>query len=221
MTKIRSVFIILLLASALFFADKCMAKVIDEHIYLIPMGQIDRNVMEDIKNRILDYMPMSIKVEIDQQKESPQVAYDPSRRQYNAEAILDEIAQHSTIDTTTERALIITDADLYTPYSDFVLGVADSKKGICIISLARLKNEFYGLKQDNKLFIERSLKEAIYEFGISRGLSNCPDTRCVMHFSNNLTDIDKKKNTFCRKCKDELLHQYMSPLIKASLKPLI
>ena len=221
MMKLRSVFIILLLVASLFFADKGMTKVIDEHIYIIPMGQIDKNVMEGIKNSLPDHMPMSVKIEIDQQKELPQVSYDPSRRQYNAEAILDEIAQHSTIDTTTERALIITDADLYAPDSDFVLGFADSKKGICIVSLARLKNEFYGLKQDNKLFIERALKEAIYEFGVSRGLSKCPDTRCVMHFSKNLTDIDNKKNTFCRKCKDELLHQYMSPLIKASLKPLI
>ena len=221
MTKLRNAFIILSLVSSLFFADKGMAKVIDEHIYLIPMGQIDKNVMESIKNRFPDFMPMSVKVEIDQQKEAPQVAYDPSRRQYNAEVVLDEISKHITIDTTTERTLIITDVDLYVQDSDFVLGLADAKKGIGIISLARLRNEFYGLKQDNKLFLEIVLKEAVYEFGISRGLSNCPDPKCVMHFADRLADIDKKRNAFCRKCKDELLHQYMSPLIKASLKPLI
>lgn len=221
MTKLINTFIVLSLASSLFFADKAMSKVIDEHIYLIPMGQVDKNVMESIKNRFPNLMPMSVKMEIDQQKDAPQIAYDPSRRQYNAEAVLDEISQHSTIDTTTERALIITDVDLYMPDSNFVLGLADAKKGICIVSLARLKNEFYGVKQDNKLFLERALKEAIYEFGISRGLNNCSDSKCVMHFSNSLADIDKKRNTFCRKCRDELLHQYMSPLIKASLKPLI
>ena len=80
MTKLRNAFIILSLVSSLFFADKGMAKVIDEHIYLIPMGQIDKNVMESIKNRFPDFMPMSVKVEIDQQKEAPQVAYDPDRK---------------------------------------------------------------------------------------------------------------------------------------------
>ena len=135
MTNLRSTFIILSLASALFFADGGMAKVIDEHIYLMPMGQIDKNIMEDIKNKLPDYMPMSVKIEIDQQKDAPQVAYDYSRKQYNAEAVLDGIAQRSTIDTTTERVLIITDMDLYVQDLDFVLGFADAKKGICIISL--------------------------------------------------------------------------------------
>jgi archaemetzincin len=73
----------------------------------------------------------------------------------------------------------------------------------------------------SSLFFERVLKEAIHEFGVSRGLKSCPDPRCVMHFSNSLADIDKKRNTLCRECRDKLLHQYMSPLIKASLKPLI
>ena len=221
MTKLRNAFIILSLVSSLFFADKGMAKVIDEHIYLIPMGQIDKNVMESIKNRFPDFMPMSVNIEIDQQKDAPQVAYDPSRRQYNAEMVLDETAQHITIDTMAERVLIITDLDLYMPDSDFVLGLANAKKGICIISLARLKNEFYGLKQDDKLFLERILKEAIYEFGVSRGLSNCPDPRCVMYISNSLSGIDKKRNTFCRNCRDKLFHQYINPLFKAALKPLI
>ena len=221
MTKRRSVFIILSMVSSLFFVDKGMAKVIDEHIYLIPIGQIDKNVMESIKNRLPDSMPASVKIEIDQQKDAPQIAYEPSRRQYKAEVVLDEIAQYITIDTVEERVLIITDVDLYMPDSDFVLGFADAKKGICIISLARLKNEFYGLKQDDKLFLERVLKEVIYEFGVSRGLNNCPDPRCVMHFSSSLADIDKKRHTFCRKCRDELLHQYINPLFKASLKPLI
>lgn len=198
-----------------------MAKVMNEHIYIIPIGQIDKNIIKNIKNKLPGNMPISANAAVEQQKEMPQIAYDPSRRQYNAEIVLYEISKRVGIDTTAERALIITDADLYTRDSDFVLGLADAKKGICIVSTARLKNEFYGVKPDDKLLSERVLKEAAYEFGVSRGLGNCPDSRCVMYFSDNLAGIDKKRNTFCRECRDKLRRYYIAPLFKAAIKPLI
>jgi archaemetzincin len=126
----------------------------------------------------------------------PQAAYDPSRKQYDAQAVVDEISNHIIVALTNERALIVTDADLYTPELNFVFGLADPKKGVCIISLARLKTD-----STQALFNERALKEAAHELGHSWNVPHCPDRRCVMFFSNSLADTDRKQDHFCYKCR--------------------
>lgn len=40
------------------------------------------------------------------------------------------------------------------------------------------------------LFFERTVKEAVHEIGHLKGLSHCPDSGCVMHFSNSLRDSE-------------------------------
>ena len=197
---------LILLAS---FPTRSIAKAIDEHIYLVVAGDVDRKVLEELRTCLPDYLPMNVKVEIDSKKELPQNAYDPSRKQYMAMMVTDEIANHMTIDTVEERVLVVTDADLYNPDFDFVFGSADSKKGICIISLARLKNE------------SQILKEAVCELGRSRGLDYCKDPKCVMHFSKDISDIDRKKDKLCHNCDNDLLSKYRNPVFKTSIKPLI
>jgi archaemetzincin len=64
----------------------------------------------------------------------------------------------------------------------FVFGEADVTLGVCIISLVRLRQEFYGLLKNENLFLERALKEAVHELGHTYRLGHCGDTRCIMHF---------------------------------------
>ena len=210
MMKPRNILILLIIFLLLLLSPIIsMAKVIDEHIYLVAAGDVDRKMMEEIRACLPDYLPVTAKAEIDKKRELPQTAYDTSRKQYMAAMVIDEIAKQMTIDTVEERVLVVTDADLYAPDSDFVFGAADAKKGICVISLARLKNE------------SQILKEAVCELGRSRGLDYCKDPRCVMHFSKDISDIDRKKNKFCHHCENDLRDRYCNPLFKASIKPLI
>jgi archaemetzincin len=199
---------------ALFLQNTSEAKVVEEHIFLIPIGKVDGKVLQYLKDKLPGCFPMTMNVAIDPQEEMPQSAYDQSRKQYRAAAVADEISQRITIDLRDERLLVVTDADLYAPELNFVFGLADAKKGIAVISLARLRNEFYGLKADEGLFLERALKEAVHELGHSWGLTHCPDARCVMFFSNSLADTDKKRNTFCHACRTRLRHRYDKPLIR-------
>jgi archaemetzincin len=99
-----------------------------------------------------------------------------------------------------ERVLGVVDVDLYATDLNFVFGEADPKEGVAVISLARLRQEFYDLPPNQALFQERTLKEAIHELGHTYGLGHCPDSTCVMHFSNSLEDTDKKSWRFCNKC---------------------
>ncbi|MGB9842483.1 MAG: matrixin family metalloprotease, partial [Candidatus Bathyarchaeales archaeon] len=69
-----------------------------------------------------------------------------------------------------------------------------------IISLWRLKPEFYGDTPDMTLFSARVLKEAVHELGHTLGLRHCSRGSCVMYFSNSIIDTDRKQSLFCDQC---------------------
>ncbi len=46
----------------------------------------------------------------------------------------------------------IVDVDLYVPKLNFVFGETDVAYGVCVISLVRLRQEFYGLKKTKTSF---------------------------------------------------------------------
>ena len=80
--------------------------------------------------------------------------------------------------------------DVYSDKLNFVFGEAYLDGRICAIYLPRLRQEFYGLKSDKSLFYQRLVKEAVHELGHAFGLSHCENIKCVMHFSNSLSDTD-------------------------------
>jgi len=186
------------------------AKYVGEHIYLVPAGDIDKKALEEIKSRLPECFPFDIKVEIAAPYELPQPSYDPSRGQYNAETILADFAGRTTIDPRVERFLLVADVDLYVPELNFVFGVASTKKGAGIISLKRLRNEFYGQKKDERLFLARAVKEAVHELGHSWKLDHCGNKKCVMFFSNSLPETDAKGNKFCVNCQNDLRRERLS-----------
>jgi archaemetzincin len=69
-----------------------------------------------------------------------------------------------------------------------------------IIALPRLRQSFYGLPEDEALYHERAVKEAVHEMGHTYGLGHCRNRRCVMAFSNSLLDTDAKSRHFCARC---------------------
>ncbi|HSA78916.1 MAG TPA: archaemetzincin family Zn-dependent metalloprotease, partial [Nitrospirota bacterium] len=101
-----------------------------------------------------------------------------------------------------DRVLGVADADLSVPGLNFVFGEADASAGVAVISLTRLRQEFYGLRRNTRLFHDRTVKEAIHELGHTCGLGHCPDPHCIMHFSKSLWDTDKKGPEFCTRCKN-------------------
>jgi archaemetzincin len=103
-----------------------------------------------------------------------------------------------------DRVLGVVDVDIFAPGLNFVFGEADITGRRAIISLKRLRQEFYGLSRNEDIFQERTLKEAVHELGHTYGLMHCPNPVCVMHFSNRLHDTDLKSWNFCPACKVRL-----------------
>jgi archaemetzincin len=130
----------------------------------------------------------------------PERAFDPRRAQYSAQSLLQQLRPGRA-----ERVLGVVDLDLYVPELNFVFGLADWRERRAVIALPRLRQRFYGLPDDEALFLARAVKEAVHELGHTFGLEHCRDRRCVMAFSNSLTDTDYKGQGFCPRCRKRLL----------------
>ena len=100
--------------------------------------------------------------------------------------------------------LAITDYDLYKTSHQFVFGDAAEEQRIAIVSLHRLRNEFYGERIDANLLFQRSLKEAVHDLGHAFGLKHCFNARCAMYFSNSIFDTDNKLSHFCDVCEKRI-----------------
>ncbi|NWF77806.1 MAG: archaemetzincin family Zn-dependent metalloprotease [Chloroflexi bacterium] len=128
-------------------------------------------------------------------------AYNPERKQYLSSQLLATLGKAEG----NSRVIGIVDVDLYVPRLNFVFGEADMGSGTGIVSLCRLRQEYYGLAPDEALFLERATKEIVHELGHTFGLGHCSNNKCVMHFSNSLADTDLKQAHFCHKCRPKII----------------
>jgi archaemetzincin len=94
----------------------------------------------------------------------------------------------------------ITERDLYVPVLSFVFGQAQLRGRAAVVSLARLRPEFYGMPPDDELLAGRAVKEALHELGHVLGLVHCLDRSCPMSLSVGLSEIDAKTAEPCPSC---------------------
>lgn len=177
-------------------------------ITLLPLGEIEAEILEALINRLKE--AFHCPVEIGEGHNLPQGTYNPDRRQYFSSQILSEIRK-AISPAKREKVLAISDVDLYVPQLNFVFGEAELGGHFAIISLARLRQSFYGLPENRTLFLDRTVKEAVHELGHTYGLRHCPHPECVMHFSNSLQDTDRKEASFCQHCQKLLEEKNIIP----------
>jgi archaemetzincin len=170
-------------------------------ILLLPIGKIDGWMLDALEKDL--EKTFNSRVQRHSPVEVPKGAFNPARGQYSASFLLNEYRGLLALEKQ-DKALAITDVDLYAPGLNFVFGEAESGGQFAVISLTRLRQSFYSLPENQPLFTERAIKEAVHELGHVWGLGHCPNPFCVMHFSNSLSDTDKKSASFCLKCQARL-----------------
>jgi archaemetzincin len=168
-------------------------------ITLKPLGNISGETMKKLEDSVGDIFHCPVEIEAGFSDLAQ--AYNPERKQYLSSKLLASLGKSEK----EERIVGIADVDLYVPRLNFVFGEADVVSGTAIVSLRRLRQEYYGLAPDEALFLERATKEIVHELGHTFGLGHCPNNKCVMHFSNSLADTDLKEAHFCSKCRPKII----------------
>ncbi|OGI12221.1 hypothetical protein A3K64_02730 [Candidatus Micrarchaeota archaeon RBG_16_36_9] len=176
---------------------------------IVPIGNMPKEILDAIINELEN---LNIKCRIMSKIGIPQEAFNQWRRQYNAEIIMNYLSNSSEVKFIDKSipTLLITEYDLYYRGLNFVFGLEDPTKSCAIVSLARLKTEFYDEKPNKALLEERVIKEVIHNVGHYVGLDHCLHITCVMNFSPSVYDVDKKQKDFCDNCKLDLMTRGIS-----------
>jgi len=167
---------------------------------IIPIGHLDIRTLYLIQKELEERF--NVVIDIGRQQDEPTYAYHKGKNQYHSTKILKRI--HKLRLTGYDMVLGIVDVDLYIPERTFVFGEANKKKKVAIISLTRLRQEFYDQPQDFTLFKQRIIIEAVHEIGHTFGLHHCKNNDCVMFLSKTVSDSDQKGPDFCPNCKKKI-----------------
>ena len=170
------------------------------NIGILRVGKVDEEVTERVRERLSsDFADSEIEL-IAGEVQLPEKAFDEARGQYDSNVILQRIKDYAEKQTRFDHILGIVDVDIFVPRLNFVFGVAEHPGKTALVSLWRLKPEFYGQSSKRELFFERSAKEAVHELGHTLGLDHCANPFCIMHFSNDILETDVKRSLFCSQC---------------------
>jgi archaemetzincin len=168
-------------------------------VYIQPIGPVDTEVLNFLVQSLSSKYPTRIL----QQVEVPKKAYNRAREQFDGSGLLEALPEREDV------LLGVTEVDAYVDGLNFIFGLAGDCKAL--ISLKRLRPEFYRLPEDEDLFKCRVLKEAVHELGHVFGLNHCPDRNCVMYFSNSILDTDLKDWRYCGPCEWNLTRTQLGP----------
>jgi len=166
------------------------------YIDILPMGDIEPDISNFLSRHLVELFPYEIRNLKPIAK--PIYAFNFIRNQYFSSKVLNELVKHTSPDTM--KILGVVDVDLYIPIFSHVFGEAHLRGKAAVISLYRLRPEFYGLELNRELLFNRVIKGAIHELGHTFGLTHCLNVNCVMYFSHSIWHTDVKKSSFCEEC---------------------
>lgn len=133
----------------------------------------------------------------------PSEAHNVIRNQYYASVVLAKLERLKA--NSREKVLGICEEDLYLPDENSVISYADVIANTSIVSLFAIRQEFYGLPEDDKKIYPRLFKESVHQLGHLFDLNDCRNSKCVNYYSQVMLDIDNKTDKFCDICRRQLV----------------
>ncbi len=168
-----------------------------EQIGVVPLGEeVPALAVEVIAANITEYYKWP--ADILPMKSMPESAFDEVRMKYNAGILINmldalDFAGYSKIVAVMSR-------DMFIPIFNYVYGQAVQGGRLALISLYRLNRNADGSTPSTSLIFERAAKLALHELGHLFNLFHCNETKCIMHFSGIIEDLNAIPFYLCRDC---------------------
>jgi archaemetzincin len=159
-------------------------------------AEVNLEMLDDLAAELARIFQVSCHVH--EEPFSADFAYDPGRGQYYSTALLQRM--QSLVGDPQTAWLGVTGLDLFIPILTHLFGEAQLGGRCAVVSLHRLREEFYGLPSNPSLLWQRLVKESAHELGHILGLRHCLDWRCVMASTHDVEHLDLKGEEYCPSC---------------------
>ncbi len=174
--------------------------ILKSKIVVVPLGDVDFMLVNKLASSLGPVFNRS--VDILKGMKMPTEAHNVVRNQYYAVVMLSKMER--TRANSREKVIAVCEEDLYLPDENYVIGLSNRLSGTAIVSLYHLRQEFYGLPEDDSKIFPRLFKESSHRLADLFELVECRNPKCVNYFSQAMLDIDSKADKFCDVCKRKL-----------------
>jgi len=169
-------------------------------IVVVPMGETDLSMINRLAVELGPVFSKS--VDILKGMKMPSEAHNVIRNQYFTAVLFSKLERVKS--NPREKVIAVCEEDLYLPEEAFVIGHADNVTGAAVVSLFRIRQEFYGLPEDDAKIYPRLRKEAMHQLAHLYDLGECRNPKCPNYHSQQMLDIDNKNEKFCDICQRQL-----------------
>ncbi len=167
-----------------------------EQVGVVPLGEVPTLAVEVIAANITAYYKLP--TDILPMLPIPESAFDEARLKYNAGILINEL---DALDFDGYSKIMgVIPRDMFVPIFNYVYGQAVQGGSLALISLFRLNRNADGSTPPTSLVFERAAKLALHELGHLFNLFHCNETKCIMHFSGVIEDLNKIPFYLCRDC---------------------
>jgi len=169
-------------------------------IRIVPVNAIDSEFLDRLALCVEERFLTSARVE--RSLALTRSALNPARKQLFLSTLTAKLTR--AFPENDGIRLAITDFDLYKTSHRFIFGDGDEGNALAVVSLHRLRSQFYGEEPDANQLFQRTLKETVHQLGHALGLKHCFNARCAMYYSNSVFETDNKMPHFCEVCERRL-----------------
>ena len=162
-----------------------------ERLSLLPVGNVPAAELRALRSELQQFYGVRAAIRADR------VTTQSGPGQVDADALLTALESLPTV--PGERLLAVCAGDGGQRGMNFVLGLA-RRRGRCgVVFCQRLRQGV-----DAECFARRLAVEAHHELGHVYGLGHCDVPGCAMQFSATLTEVDRKRPSYCEHCRELL-----------------
>lgn len=179
----------------------CEGKLKDLTIYLLPFGNTNKEMLEDL--RVLLQDAFKVKFDILSPLGETTEGFDAQRNQYFILPLFKYVSREYReifLIPGTYSIMIVTSFDITDEGLNFIFGGTDKETGMGIVSYKRFLLDH----PDNKILFKRLFTQSLSTAGFLLGMPRCSIPGCARSYPHSLAEFKRKSYKLCRECKNNL-----------------